>query len=90
MNAEAAACGRPVITSSHGGCPETVNDSVTGFVIDPTSPEKLAAKIALLFDLSADDRDAMGQRGREMAVQQFSPQCFRRQVAELISRESLV
>ena len=90
VNAEAAACGRPVITSSHGGCPETVNDSVTGFVIDPTSPEKLASKIALLFDLSADDRDAMGQRGREMAVQQFSPQCFRRQVAELISRESLV
>jgi glycosyltransferase involved in cell wall biosynthesis len=84
VNAEAAACGRPVITSTHGGCSETVIDGVTGFAIDPTSPDLLARKIAAVFDMSADDRDAMGARGRAMAVERFSTPVFQRKVGEFI------
>ena len=84
VNAEAAACGRPVITSTHGGCSETVIDGVTGFAIDPTSPDLLARKIAAVFDMSAEDRDAMGARGRAMAVERFSTPVFQRKVGEFI------
>jgi glycosyltransferase involved in cell wall biosynthesis len=84
VNAEAAACGRPVITSTHGGCPETVIDGVTGFAIDPASPDLVARKIAAVFDMPAEERDAMGARGRAMAVERFSTPVFERSVGEFI------
>jgi glycosyltransferase involved in cell wall biosynthesis len=84
VNAEAAACGRPVITSTHGGCPETIIDAVTGFAVDPTSPAEVAAKIAALFDMSANERDAMGGRGRAMAVERFSTGVFEEKVGRFV------
>lgn len=86
VNAEAAACGRPVITSTHGGCPETVLEGVTGFAVDPTSPEAVALKIAAVFDMSPEERDAMGARGRAMAVERFSIPVFERKVGEFVER----
>jgi phosphatidylinositol alpha-1,6-mannosyltransferase len=80
VNAEAASCGRPVVTSSHGGCPETVIDGETGFVVDPTSVASVAATIERLFDMSAEARDDMGRRGRQMAIERFSANVFRDQV----------
>jgi glycosyltransferase involved in cell wall biosynthesis len=84
VNAEAAACGRPVITSTHGGCPETIIDGVTGLAVDPTSAAEVAAKIATLFEMSADERDAMGCRGRAMAVERFSTVVFEEKVCKFV------
>lgn len=84
VNAEAAACGRPVITSTHGGCPETVIEGVTGFAVDPTSPAVVAGSIAKMFDMSADERDAMGSRGRAMAVERFSIPVFEEAVGRFV------
>lgn len=84
VNAEAAACGRPVITSTHGGCPETVIDGVTGFTVDPTSPDLVAERIAAVFDMPPEARDAMGARGRAMAVERFSTPVFERSVGDFI------
>lgn len=86
VNAEAAACGRPVITSTHGGCPETVLDGITGFAVDPTSPESVALKIARVFDMSPEDRDAMGARGRAMAIERFSTPVFEQQVGDFVEQ----
>lgn len=85
VNAEAAASGRPVITSTHGGCPETVLDGVTGFAVDPTSPFPVAAAIERLFDMSPNDRDAMGRRGRQMAVERFSVPTFQGRVNQMLA-----
>jgi phosphatidylinositol alpha-1,6-mannosyltransferase len=84
VNAEAAASGRPVITSTHGGCPETVIDGATGFAIDPTSPDLVARRIAAVFDMAAEERDAMGARGRAMVVERFSTSVFERRVGEFV------
>jgi phosphatidylinositol alpha-1,6-mannosyltransferase len=84
VNVEAAACGRPVVTSSHGGCPETVIDGETGFVIDPTSVASVAAAIERLFDVSAEARDDMGRRGRQMAIERFSAAVFQNRVLATI------
>lgn len=84
VNTEAAACGRPVITSTHGGCPETVLDGVTGFTVDPTSSEAVAFRLATLFDMPAEDRDAMGARGRAMAIERFSTPVFERTAGEFV------
>lgn len=84
VNAEAAACGRPVITSTHGGCPETVIDGITGFAVDPTSPDIVARTVATVFDMPAEERDAMGARGRTMAVERFSKAVFEHRVNDFV------
>jgi glycosyltransferase involved in cell wall biosynthesis len=42
---EAGAFGKPVVCSARGGLPEIVEDGLTGFVVAPQSPEKLAQAI---------------------------------------------
>ncbi len=84
VNAEAAACGRPVITSTDGGCPETVVEGVTGFTVDPRSPADVATAVARLLDLPAEERDAIGRRGREMAIKRFSTATFESAVSSFV------
>jgi len=83
VNTEAAASGRPVLTSTHGGCPETVIDGVTGFAVDPTSAAAVASTIARLFDMTPEERDAMGARGRANAIERFSHERFAAAVRRL-------
>lgn len=84
VNIEAASCGRPVITSTHGGCPETIVDGETGMLVDPTSDDSVAAAISKMFSLTAAERDAMGSRGRAMVIERFSRERFREKLGELI------
>lgn len=88
VNIEAAACGRPVLTSTHGGCPETIQDGRTGVLVDPTDVASIANGISAVLDLSADERDAMGRRGREFVVEQFSFPVYSRKLQQLIDRAS--
>lgn len=84
VNIEAAACGRPVLTSTHGGCPETIMDGVTGVLVEPTSVAAIAAGIERVFAMSAADRDAMGLRGRERVVGSFSHAMLASRLGELL------
>jgi glycosyltransferase involved in cell wall biosynthesis len=84
VNIEAASCGRPVITSTHGGCPETIVDGETGMLVDPTSDDSVAAAISRMFALTAAERDAMGARGRAMVIELFSRDRFREKLVDLI------
>jgi phosphatidylinositol alpha-1,6-mannosyltransferase len=86
VNIEAAACGRPVLTSTHGGCPETIENGETGVLVDPTQPEAIAEGIARMFGLSADERDAMGRRGRQFVVEQFSFPAYSRRLELLLEQ----
>lgn len=72
VNIEAAACGRPVLTSTHGGCPETILDGVTGVLVDPTDVAAVAAGLERIFQLTPEARDAMGRHGCERAKAAFS------------------
>ena len=61
---EAAACGRPVVAGTSGGAPEAVQEGVTGHVVDPRSPDAVAAAIAGLLDDPARARgDGRGRPG---------------------------
>jgi phosphatidylinositol alpha-1,6-mannosyltransferase len=68
---EAAACGRPVVAGTSGGAPEAVQEGVTGHVVDPRSPDAVAATIADLLDDPARAR-AMGAAGRAWVEQRWS------------------
>jgi starch synthase len=75
------ACGVPVVATRVGGIPEVVDHGRTGLLIDvPDEPatdggaDVALALAAAINDLVADParRAAMGEAGRERAVEQFS------------------
>lgn len=68
---EAAACGRPVITTDSVGCREAVEDGENGYLCDPRSVDSLAAAMKKLLQLSPAERQAMGNAARQLAETRF-------------------
>jgi glycosyltransferase involved in cell wall biosynthesis len=68
---EAMALGRPVVASATGGLLDIVQDGVTGVLVPPADPVRLAGALA---DLSADPRRmaAFGAAARARVREQFS------------------
>jgi glycosyltransferase involved in cell wall biosynthesis len=68
---EAAACGRPAITTGRPGCRDVVRDGENGLLVPPGDAHALAAAIERLL-ASPDLRRRMGARGREIAEREFA------------------
>ncbi|GAB3351332.1 glycosyltransferase family 4 protein [Modestobacter lapidis] len=68
---EAAACGKPVVAGTSGGAPETVQEGVTGHVVDPRSPAAVARVLTGLLDDPQRAR-AMGAAGRRWVEERWS------------------
>lgn len=68
---EAAAVGRPVITSDIPGCREAVDDGASGYLCQPRDAGSLYAQMRRMVDLPLDARQAMGRAGREKIVREF-------------------
>ncbi len=68
---EAAATARPVITTDAPGCRGTVVDGQTGFLCQPADAQDLTNKLQRFIALPQQEREAMGQRGRAFAEQNF-------------------
>ena len=62
---------KPVIATSGGGTNEIVEDTKTGFLISPTNPKELAAKIEMLLN-DAALRKKIGTCGNERVHEIFS------------------
>ena len=61
---EAAATGRPLVTSYIPGCREAVEEGRTGFTCRPRDPESLYEAMKKVIALSREDRVSMGLAGR--------------------------
>ncbi|NTV09208.1 MAG: glycosyltransferase family 4 protein [Zoogloea sp.] len=68
---EAAALGRPIITTDTVGCREVVEDGVNGYLCCSRDAESLAEKMERVLKLDADEIAEMGRRGREKAEREF-------------------
>jgi glycosyltransferase involved in cell wall biosynthesis len=68
---EAAACGRPIVTTDAPGCREIVRNGENGFLVPVRNPRALAEAMRLLIEDPAL-RKTMGQKGREIVVAEFS------------------
>lgn len=64
-NLEAAASGRPVITSDIPGCREAVIDGKTGFLVKHRDANSLYAALLRFIKLPSDERRVMGLAGRQ-------------------------
>ncbi len=70
VNLEAMAQARPVVATSFGGCPEVVEDGVTGFCENPFDREAWAQRLTELLDDPARAR-ALGEAGRRRLLAHF-------------------
>lgn len=68
---EAAATGRPIITSDIPGCREAVENSVSGYLCQVKDTDSLYEQMCRMADLSPAQRQAMGQTGREKMEREF-------------------
>ena len=69
---EAMAAGRPVVATRVAGAVELVDDEVTGLLVAPHQPDRLATAIAMLLD-DGDRRRAMGEAARRRYESTYTP-----------------
>ena len=79
---EAAACGRPIVTSDVPGCREIVRDGENGLLVPVNDPEALARALGRLID-DATLRHGMGERGRRLVEKEFAEPIVTRQTLDL-------
>ncbi|MBU6214863.1 glycosyltransferase family 4 protein [Patescibacteria group bacterium] len=71
MNLEAMACGKPIVATCFGGSREAVEDGTTGYIVNPSDIETLAAKLIDLLSNPSKSR-AMGAAGRARVSTEFT------------------
>ncbi|RYY18858.1 MAG: glycosyltransferase family 1 protein [Cytophagaceae bacterium] len=71
---EAAACGKPLVTTDVPGCRETVQNGHNGYLCQVRSADDLAAKLLAMAQLPAARLAAMGAASRQLATEKFDEQ----------------
>jgi glycosyltransferase involved in cell wall biosynthesis len=69
---EAGACGSICVAANVGGLPEVIEDQVTGFLVEPESPEALAKAMLQVFDLPLEKKQRMRAAARKKIESQFT------------------
>ena len=82
---EAAACGRPIVTTDCPGCRDVVDHGVNGFLVPPRDPRALADTIAVLLSNPELCRK-MAAASREKAEREFGVDGVVRQTMQLYSK----
>ena len=71
---EAAATGRPVITSRIHGCMEAVDEGKTGLLCTVRDTDSLYRAMRSMTSLSSEERAEMGTAAREKMEREFEKQ----------------
>lgn len=83
---EAAAMGRPIITSDMPGCRNAVIDGKTGYVCQAKSADALMEAMRRVLRLTPGERQAMGTAARELATSRFDEKLVAARYAEEVER----
>lgn len=74
VNLESSANGRPVITTNVAGCRETVDDNITGFLVNVKDAKDLANKLERFILLPYEQKEQMGKDARKKVEREFDRQ----------------
>ena len=84
---EGAAMEKPIIATNVTGCKEIVENNVTGYLVKVADSEDLAQGMRKFINLSAEERKAMGEAGREKILKEFDEKIiiniYREKILEL-------
>ena len=84
---EYMAAGKPVVATDVGGAAEAIKEGITGYLVAAGDDEAMAQRITALLQDPAKAR-AMGEKGRQVIIEQFSGET-QRQRCEALYREIL-
>ena len=82
---EYMAAGKPVVATEVGGAAEAIQEGVTGYLVPAGDDELMADRITALLQDPARAR-SMGEKGRQVIVEQFSCEIQRSRCEELYQR----
>jgi glycosyltransferase involved in cell wall biosynthesis len=83
IGVEAMLRGRPVVASRAGGIPDWLEDGVTGYLVPPNAPHKLAEKIEILLRNPEQSRE-FGRAGYKRALEQFGYDTYIRNLESIL------
>lgn len=86
VNLESAANGRPVITTNVPGCKETVDDNLTGILVEPKSTQSLIDGIEKFLALPYEKKKQMGLEGRKKVEKEFDRQIVVKRYLDAIDK----
>lgn len=69
---ESAAMGKALVASDIAGCKELVDDGKSGFLCEVANVDSLTQSLERILKLSPAERRAMGARGREKMIREYS------------------
>lgn len=81
---EAAACGKPLLTTEAPGCKDVVENGVNGFKCEVRSTDDLQRIIEEFISLSPEKRMAMGRESRKMVEAKYDENIVIRRYEEAI------
>jgi spore coat protein SA len=87
VNAEAMACGTPVVASNRGGIPEVLGE--TGILVNPKEQEEYARALSSLFE-NADRRNSLGRAARQRCREIFDWDVIAQQWATALESSPLM
>jgi glycosyltransferase involved in cell wall biosynthesis len=82
---EAAACGKPIVTTDVPGCRETVVDGLNGYLCQVRSGADLTAKMRQVFELPEAALQQMAQASRRLAETKFDEQLVLQQYLDAVA-----
>jgi glycosyltransferase involved in cell wall biosynthesis len=85
---EAASMALPAVVTDVGGTTEIVADNVTGYVVPPGNPARLAAALARLMELAPEVRAAMSRAARQHCLERYRIATIMNQWLELYAEPS--
>lgn len=71
---EAAAMGKPIVTTDVVGCRDVVDDGINGYLCQARDPADLARAMEKMLSLTSPDRQSMGVLGRKKVETTYSEQ----------------
>ena len=89
VNAEAISCGTPVVASKVGGIPDIIKDGITGILVPPNDPIKIAKALKKLLG-DKELREKYGREGRRMIEQRFSSDCITKEITQIYEKMVLL
>lgn len=78
---ESLACGTPVIASRISALQNKIDPGVNGLLFERANSDDLADKIKDFFDYTSQERDKIGQNGRNQVIERFS---LKKHMADLV------
>lgn len=81
---EAAAMGRPLITSRIHGCMEAVRDGETGFLCEVKNVQSLVQQMENFINLSYEQKQQMGQFSHEFVAEHFDKKKVVQETVEIL------